>query len=528
MTDATTTSLDLSSASLEPPTLSRWRHLMQRPLKIQFARMMLIGSDEQGELLNGEGHVEFPDDETIVYHMRGTSDDIQTLLSRRVSSDRDRYDARLGFRLQCVGADGAVFGSAWHIPHLRPSEAGDGFLICTGEVRGFWIDEPLPVAAMNSTEVAVHIQSASELDFSLHHLVRSGRTVHVFGEEIRFLYDRPHGTLWATVGGSGRFRFPFAENWLVEPFRILFAQLVYPRLIARNDGNGRAAVSVRTTSSFLPNTRWITLWSNDTRYTDCDGFWALYASILAFVVRSHEGAEDPDLDSTIVTELYEQIVLATQGSRWVWAMVIASSIENLLTKLMPEHGVNPSAKLADLEALSGHVRAWQGDANLRNSLLDTLARRRNLSPKNVLTAMKRARIISKGEFDAWEGLRNKSMHGNPISDYASSEADATMHELASLLHKVTLAVVNRVDLDFTFEEPRNTAADRITGLASDNDIKAFQDLPSPHAVPLDPVEVLLEALARVGLVSAIAAVHLHVDYVAQRYRTGVPEQPTTT
>ncbi|TBZ77006.1 hypothetical protein [Rhizobium leguminosarum] len=501
-------------------TLYRWRHLMDRPLSIPVARMRLLGDDHQGALVEGAGTLEFPDHETISYRLDGSIYQIGPALSRATRCRDNPYDPRLAFRLEGEFADGSTFSSSWTCPGM--SMAADEHLICSGEIDGgIWIQDRQVAREPGTTEIAVHVPRGDDFDYTLHHQVGGGRVVVVLGEEIRLQYDRDAQMLTASVTASPRFRFPFAENWLVEPFRIMFAQLIFPRITARNHPDGRAAISVRPTRNFVRTGGWVRLWSSEVRYADHEGFWNLYASILAYIVRAHEAAT-LEIDASPITELYEEVVHATRGSRWVWAMVIASSVESLLQKLIPSNGLNPAVNAAAVEALSQHVRAWQGDGNLRGALLGTLERRRRLSPRNVLSALRRAGRVTAAEFNAWDGMRNASMHGNPVSRYASASADDEMRNLAALLHKVTLAVIEDLDLDFTSEAFANTARDRIEELAASSGVRLSQDVAGPDAVPMDAVEELLMALARAGVVNAVDAVRLHADYVAQRYRSAAP------
>lgn len=147
---------------------------------------------------------------------------------------------------------------------------------------------------------------------------------------------------------------------------------------------------MRPTRNFVRTGRWVRLWSSEVSYAHHEGFWNLHASVLAYIVRAREAAATLEIDASPITELYEEVVHATRGSRWVWAMIIASSVESLLLKLVPSNGLNPTVNTADVEALSQHVRAWQGDGNLRGALLGTIKRRRRLFSKNVLSALRRA------------------------------------------------------------------------------------------------------------------------------------------
>ncbi|TCU18659.1 hypothetical protein [Rhizobium laguerreae] len=96
-----------------------------------------------------------------------------------------------------------------------------------------------------------------------------------------------------------------------------------------------------------------------------------------------------------------------------------------------------------------------------------------------------------------------------------------MKSLAALLHKVTQAVIDGVDLDFTTEVSRNTARDRIFELAATNGVSVYQDIIGSDAIPMDDVEELLMALAKANVMNAVDAVRLHVDYISQRCRIGV-------
>lgn len=57
---------------------------------------------------------------------------------------------------------------------------------------------------------------------------------HTLGSDIAFHYDSASGLLSVNVPASPQLPLTYTENWIGEPLRIMFGQLIYPRLVARN------------------------------------------------------------------------------------------------------------------------------------------------------------------------------------------------------------------------------------------------------------------------------------------------------
>ncbi len=495
-----------------------WLRLMQRPLTIDVPEMVMSGIHPNEDLATGSGVFELVDGEDIKYRMTGMPSDIGRLLRRLRQIDKDIYDEGNFFRVVGSTIDGVDLTGAGTAPST--DTLPDGRWTFEGEAEGgLWVNgESFGDETPNTTEIAIHVQPGTPLDECLHRFGGMHRVVDVLGEEVLFQYSRDHEVLRVTVGASGRFPFPWAENWLAEPLRIMFGQLIYPRITARNHSDGSAHVSLRQNPEFLKTTAWIALWSGG---GDETRFWALYADLLAHVVESHVATGNETMDGAKLTRLYEEVVLATRGSRWVWAMVIASSVENLLGELMPADRTNTAVDHAAIEAMSGHIRAWNGDRGLIGTAINALERRRQLTARNILATLKKSGVITKDEFDAWEGLRHSSMHGNPVSRYGSHEADGEMLSLGSLLRKVTLEVIRpgRSPLVIDRTPPENTARTRIIALAEKHDVKPFQYVLDRTTLPLDETEALLAALADAQAITASEALRLHIEYIEQRYKS---------
>ena len=94
---------------------------------------------------------------------------------------------------------------------------------------------------------------------------------------------------------------------------------------------------------------WVGLWDEDD-LSGRDRFWQLYGDLLLHVARAGE------YEGHKITKLYEEVVQAARGSRWVTALTIASSVEGLIRMLSPR-----GSKCADTDheaaaPLIGHIR----------------------------------------------------------------------------------------------------------------------------------------------------------------------------
>ena len=160
------------------------------------------------------------------------------------------------FRLFATDFEGTEWAGGWLVPRIE--EASEAGTMVTGSisslmarVSGDWV----------SPEAGVQFVSTK-----LSHADRAGSMLTVYtianeeisrdwrvGRHTLELLDRAFNsnrTPRMICSGSPLIRrasstIPFSKNWLGEPLRILMGQLHYPRLVARNFGDGSAFVSVR-------------------------------------------------------------------------------------------------------------------------------------------------------------------------------------------------------------------------------------------------------------------------------------------
>lgn len=70
-----------------------------------------------------------------------------------------------------------------------------------------------------------------------------------------------------------------------------------------------------------------------------------YGNLLTLIARGS------GFESHTVTSFYEEVIQASQGSRWVWALTLASSIEGLIRILSPRGSLRTDADQAAIDAM---------------------------------------------------------------------------------------------------------------------------------------------------------------------------------
>lgn len=274
------------------------------------------------------------------------------------------------------------------------------------------------------------------------------RVLHVLGAPVTFAFDYDQDILTLSVPFQAPFLAPYAENWLGEPLRILFGQLVYPRLFGRHFPEGRSRLTLRPSPRWTLDSTWLALWIEDDRLTNAAGFFELYAGLLALV------AQGGTFENHTVTEYYDQAIQAAPGSRWVIAMTLASSIEGLLRLLVPRGAVRSDADAEALQHLLSHIDTWIGPAGLKNDtrrrIVDAarsrIATLDQLSVQRALLDLVAAGVGRRDQVDAWISVRNRVMHGELVSPYSSPEEDQVLANLAGLMRALTRELVRRATL----------------------------------------------------------------------------------
>lgn len=155
------------------------------------------------------------------------------------------------------------------------------------------------------------------------------RVINVLGVPVRFAFDSEANVLSISAICTPALPAHMAENWFGEPLRILFGQLVYPRLVERRFPEGESFLSVRQSPAWAVRSAWTALWIDDDKLTNDTDFFYLYAALLALIAR------DGHWESHPITKIYEEVIQSARGSRWVMVLTLASSIEAWRVSLSP-------------------------------------------------------------------------------------------------------------------------------------------------------------------------------------------------
>ena len=273
---------------------------------------------------------------------------------------------------------------------------------------------------------------------------RRERVLEILGSIVLLAYEDLTGTFLITSSDSPELPAPYAENWLSEPLRIIFGQLIYPRLVARNFGGGRAQVQIRRSPALIRGARWAALWERVDAAEDTSVLWLHYVQLLALIARARDEDGRPNFEPHKITRLYEEIIQAALGSRWVWALTYASSIEALTKMLMAKDAKlkSPQAEAA-IEVLVKHIDTGPGDPHLKAIAVNAVRRTVANSTIKSLRNLKAAGVITEVQLFTWEKIRHAVMHGSLVSPYSSAEDDARLLSLAAMMHALTRELVRR-------------------------------------------------------------------------------------
>lgn len=431
-----------------PSLLDRWRTLAIAPQTIAFPRMELLAGDWEPSIVKGSGEISFSSPRSFQYTLTGIPEDIGYTL-QQIQRQRDNpYDGLKRFRLVATTADGVEFSAGWTIPRL---EAGDIAWTFTGDCDGLMTDDTTVLPSpRGSTEVQYVIPHRHRASLFLAHFVTTPRSDGSIAPEydldlgeatLRFRFDRDAGLLTVFTPGSDLLPLTLTESWLGEPLRILFGQLIFPRLIARSFPTGGAMICVSRAPSWYRDSDAAALWDEE-GLGGKDRFWRLYGDLLRHIAQASE------YEGHKITKLYEEVIQAARGSRWVWALAFASSIEGLIRMLSPRGSKRADADDAAIGSITEHIKNWRDPERpketvdrLKSIAVNSIRYAANTTPKHVLTQLCRAGVVTQFQFDAWEKIRNDVMHGELVSPYSSAEDDALLLALAALLHALTQEVI---------------------------------------------------------------------------------------
>ena len=438
----------------EHRTLERWWPKLGRlPMVMDCPSMKLLGRDGEEPVFQGSGSIEILNESDIRFKMHSKPENEGAALLALRGAENSPYEALSQLRLVATDYEGNEWAGGYTFVAI-PWNHDHGWLLegalngLSTRVTGPWVAQDasvellfahppeLPMAEwmQTTTQVAGETIAASR---------RPGRqTVEALGTAITFEYTPDGEAMWLTAATAPAFQHPFAERWLSEPLRILLGAFAYPRLTARNFGDGSAFVTLLPAPSQerpSPFGLFAPFGMEPGRAT---AFWSHYAAILTMIGRTEvDGA--PILGGHQVTRLYEEFAQAQNGSRWVQMLTLASAAEALAKSLATKADFKSEVSADDLCALRKLKKSWQGSPELGRRISQVLGQLRRRSILGFLRALAANGVVDAGHVETWHKLRNSVMHGELVEPWPTAEGDRHLTELVQLVHALTFARIAR-------------------------------------------------------------------------------------
>ena len=275
-----------------------------------------------------------------------------------------------------------------------------------------------------------------------------GKSVHlmlIIGTEVTFILDDKANLLLIHAPGDAQLPVTFTENWLGEPLRILFGQLIYPRFVAR--GTGTYVMNwVRPSPPWSRYADACALWQGPEALTNRDGFWDSYARLLAYIASAR------DFEANKITELYVEVIRASAGSRWVWALTYASAAEGIVNLIFPRGSQRPDMDASEIEKLKlgidlfkAHIDLWTGDSRLNGPAKAAAARILDTTAAIGLRQLRENGWVTADQDRSVEHASQPCYARDIGVAVFSAKDDKLLLDLSELLHALTRRIIASID-----------------------------------------------------------------------------------
>lgn len=427
-------------------TLDSWRQMFSGlPRTIECPRMALFGREEEGAIFTGSGRIEIVSSTKMQFYMHAApAVDLRQALDVFNRQKSQPYDARDLFRLFATDYRGVEWAGGYTQADFFADHNGGWPL--HGEINalhalasGDWVSKRnnVELLLVPPIELPTSERLATTAFIGERRIFASWgpgqHVIKVLGTTITFAYDPSGEALWITADAGGSFNHPFLENWLTEPLRILLGVPVYPRMVARNLGDGTAHVWLRPSPRHREPSAIGLLQPFAMEHGRTEAFWQLYADILTFIVT--EGS----FEANTLTRYYDELAEAQLGSRWVLTLTLAGAAEALANGLMTDDDRRSEFSDEIVASMKKQIEAWKDDSGLRRRMLSNLGMVSNRSVVAFMRQLGKAGAVEASHVQTWYEIRNSVMHGNLVEPWSSEEGDARLHQMLDLLHALTRA-----------------------------------------------------------------------------------------
>ncbi|PTQ13600.1 hypothetical protein CLG96_04280 [Sphingomonas oleivorans] len=409
--------------------------------------MTLMGRDEEGVIFTGSGRIEIRSATEIRYFMHAApAVDLRKAIEVVNRVKAQPYDPFDLLRLDAVDYRGAHWSGGYtqadfFTDHDRGWPLAGDLQALSTLAEGHWVSKRSSVELLLIPPI--DLPMSERLTTKAHIGNREIRTTYgpgqhtleVLGTKITFAYEPEEEALWITADTSEALNHPFLENWLTEPLRILLGMPVYPRMVARNLGDGTAQVWLRPS----PRTKGpsgiglLQPFSMEPGAQRAEAFWQAYADILTFIAKGGEFESNP------LTRYYEEMCGAAQGSRWALTLTLAGAAEAMASGLTTQADRAPEYSADNLKKMKDHLKAFAYDSGLRDRMLSNLGM---VSKRSVLAFMRglgAAGTLDPDHVQTWYDIRNSVMHGHLVEPWSTEEGDDRLRQMLALVHALTRA-----------------------------------------------------------------------------------------
>lgn len=427
-----------------------FEHLAEIGKSIDCKEMTLLAGDHDPPIVVGRGVITPASPSRFEYELHGNPEDIGHALSALRRLEADPHDGTLRSRLTATTEAGEDLMCGWTLPSVKSADdewtfSGDFEAISTHEKGEF---EPLAECIFLLPKSHMARIALRRVFGELNTDNVASKTLDVLGSDIVLELHDARDELRIVVTASEALPPHYAENWIGEPLRILFGQPIYPRYVARRSPDS-SMNWIRPSPEWDTSSDHVALWQGPGNLTDVDRFWRAFERLLTHIGQARDKNGNPHFEANPLTSLYGELIAASRGSRWVWALTFASVSEGILdidgtvgsprTDLSREEREELSQ---DILAFQNFLGDWQGNPDLVEAAKAAVARKLKTSAAQALRALKNKGIISKCEYTAWDTLRNRVMHGQLVSPYSSEEDDKLLLDLASLVRSLTWHLID--------------------------------------------------------------------------------------
>lgn len=424
------------------------------PAAIECPKMEIVSGGALAHVcFEGSGEIRMPNNNRFEYVMharRGEFPHVGELMKRARAHPND---ANAQFKLLATDYRGNEWNCGY-IP-LHPGDTVSGTTRIAGELSSLLCaTDGWRTSKRSSVEVVYDRKLRLPLPMNMTTRVhrggeevlmsrRSGKIdVDALGTKIQLFNDADKDVVWGIAETSDAFNHPFAENWISEPLGMLLGELVFPRLVARNFGNGTASIWVRRAPGRPADTLFGCMLGKDPLSAH-EEFWTLYRDLLELVATSRDDKNELHFEANPLSRYYQEIVLSSAATNWVICMTLSSAVEGILTLIHPKDQWRSECSDDDLKGMRDHIASWSGDAGIKGRMLESVGLLARKGAASLLSGLAGEGGFSREHVAAWKSVRNQVMHGNLVSPWPSDELQAKMELLIELTHKLARTYVRR-------------------------------------------------------------------------------------